>query len=63
MLECGAAVETNTGDTGDREFHCEHVARLAGRVIARRTMDGTYCAIRKRLGVEAGSSFSVLVVP
>src|SRR3954470_18986020 len=63
MLERGAAVKTNTGDAGDREFHCKHVARLARRVIARRTIDGTHRAIRKRLGVEAGGSFGVLIVP
>lgn len=63
VLERGTAVETNTGDADDREFHCEHVARLAGRVIARGTTDGSHRAIRKCLGIEAGSSFGVPVVP
>src|SRR5262249_44618308 len=63
MFERGAAVETNTCDAGDREFHYKYVARLARRVIARRATDSAYRAIRKGLGVEAGSSFGVLLVP
>ena len=63
MLERGAAVEANTGDAGDCEVDRQHVALLAGRVVTWCTMDGTHRAAGKGLGVEAGSSPGVLVVP
>src|SRR3954447_2979909 len=63
MLERGPAIEAKTGDAGDGEFDRQHVARLAGRIVAGSTVDGTHRAVRKGLGVEAGCSLGVLVVP
>jgi hypothetical protein len=63
MLERGTAVEAKTGDAGDREFHRQHVALLAGWIVTGCTMDGTHDTVGKGFGVEAGSSLSVLVVP
>src|SRR3979490_717559 len=63
MLQRGTAVEADTGDAGDREFHRQHVALLAGWVVAGCTVDGTDCAVGKGFGVEAGSRLCILVVP
>jgi hypothetical protein len=63
MLERGAAVEAETRDAGDREFHRQHVALLAGGIVTGCTMDGAHGAVGKGLGVEAGSSLCVLIVP
>src|SRR6185437_2390601 len=63
MFERGAAVKAHTRNAGNREFDRQHVALLAGRIIARGTVDGAHFAVRKRLDVEAGSSLGVLIVP
>src|SRR6267154_728569 len=63
MFERGTAVEAETRDAGDGEFDRQHVALLAGWVVTGRSVDGTHRAVGKGLGVEAGSSLSVLIVP
>src|SRR5436190_18138909 len=63
VLEHGTAVEAETGYAGDRECDRQHVALLAGRVVTGCTVDGTHRTVGKGLGVEAGSSLGVLVVP
>src|SRR4051812_35593126 len=63
MLEHGTAVEADTVDAGNREFHRQNVARLAGGVVTGSAVDGTHRAIGKGFGVEAGSSLRILVVP
>src|SRR5215470_3595845 len=63
MLEHGTAVEAETRDASDCEFDGQHVTLLAGCVVAGCPEDGTHRAVRKGFGVEAGSSFGVLVVP
>ena len=63
VLERRTAVEAETGDAGDREFDRQHVALLAGRVVTGCTVDGTHRTVGKGLGVEAGSSLGILVVP
>src|SRR5215468_8743969 len=63
MLERGPAIEAETGDAGDREFDHQHVARLAGWVVAGSTVDGPHRAVWEGRGVEAGRSLGVLVVP
>src|SRR5262249_43199661 len=63
MLERGTAIEAETGDAGDCELDCQHVALLARWVVAGCTVDCTHRAVGKGLGVEAGSSLGVLVVP
>src|SRR5690606_8192660 len=63
MFERGPAIDAETGDAGDREFDRQRTARLGGRVIAGSPVYGTHRAVRKGLGVEAGCSLGVLVVP
>src|SRR5204863_1907098 len=63
VLEHGTAVEAETGYAGDRECDRQHVALLAGRVVTGCTVDGTHRTVGKGLGVEAGSSFGILIVP
>src|SRR6195256_3541334 len=63
MFERGTAVEAETRDAGNREFDHQHIALLAGWVVTGCTVDGTHRAVGKGLGVEAGSSLGVLVVP
>src|SRR5262245_51273882 len=63
MLEYGTAVEADTGNASDCEFDREHVTLLAGRIVTRCTVDGTHGTVGEGLGVEAGSSLGVLVVP
>src|ERR1041385_3325054 len=63
VLEDGAAVEADAGYPEDRECDRQHIAFIAGRVVAGGTVDGTHRAVGKRLGVEAGCSFGVLVIP
>jgi hypothetical protein len=55
MLERGTTVEADTGEAGDRELDYQHVALLAGWVVAWGTVDGTHRAAGKGLGIEAGS--------
>jgi len=40
MLDRRPAIEAETGNAGDGEFDHQHVARLAGRVVAGSTVDG-----------------------
>src|SRR4030081_2759724 len=63
MLERGTAVEADTRDAGDCEFHRQHVALLAGWVVTGCTVGDTHCAVGKGFGVEAGSRLCILVVP
>src|SRR5437016_9414399 len=63
MFERGTAVEAETRDAGNREFDRQHVALLAGWVVTGCAVDGTHRAVGKGLGVEAGSSLGVLIVP
>src|SRR6266849_6099521 len=63
MFERGTAVEAETRDAGNREFDRQHITRLAGWVVTGCTVDGTHRAVGKGLGIEAGSSLGVLIVP
>jgi hypothetical protein len=63
MFERRTAVETDTRDAGNREFDDQHITGLAGRVVTGCTVYSAHHAVGKRLGVEAGSSLSVLIVP
>src|SRR5262249_35028611 len=63
VLEHGTAVEPHARDTRNRELDRQHVARFAGWVITGRTMDRPHRTVGKGCGVEAGSSFGVLIVP
>jgi hypothetical protein len=63
VFECGTAVEADTRDAGNREFDHQYITRLAGWVVTGCTVDGAYHAVGKGLGVEAGSSLGVLIVP
>src|SRR4029077_16318993 len=63
MFEHGSAVEADTRDPGNCEFHRQHVALLAGWVVTGRTVNGAHRAVGKSLCVEPGSSLGVLIVP
>src|SRR5262249_62267035 len=63
VLDRGTAVDANTGDAGDRELDRQHVALLAGLVVAGCTVNCTYRAIGKGLGIEARGCLGVFVVP
>src|SRR5262249_37681148 len=63
MLERGTTVEAKTGYAGDGEFDRQNVTLLARRIVTGCTVDGTHRAVGKGLGVEAGSSLGVLLVP
>src|SRR5262249_450272 len=63
MFERGTTVEANAGNAGNGEFDHYYVSRLAGRVVARCTNDGAHFAVGQGLGVEAGGSLGVLIVP
>src|SRR5437868_7606367 len=63
MLEGRTAVEADAGNAGNDEFDRQHVALFAGWEITGCTVDGAYCAVGKRLGVEAGGRLGVLVIP
>jgi hypothetical protein len=52
------AVETETAYASDREFDCQSVAPLAGRVVTGCTVDGTHRTVGKGLRVEAGSGLA-----
>ena len=54
VLELRAAVEAQARDAADGEIDRQHVALLAGRVIAGRAMDGVHRAVGEGLGVEVG---------
>src|SRR5215467_6752193 len=63
MLESGTTVETETRDAGYSEFNRQHVTRLARWVVTWCTVDCTDRAFWKRLGIKAGRSFRIFVVP
>ena len=63
MFERRTAVEAETRDAGNCEFDRQHVALFAGWVVTGSMVDGTHRAVGKGLGVEAGSSLGVPVVP
>src|SRR5215813_14102539 len=63
MFERRTAVETDTRNAGNHEFDHQHITGLAGWVITGCTVDCAHCAVGKCLGVEAGGSLSVLIVP
>src|SRR5262245_12452853 len=63
MYERRTAVQTDARDAGNREFDDQNITGLAGRVVTGCTADRAHDAVGKRLGVEAGSSLGVLVVP
>jgi hypothetical protein len=63
VLERGTADEADTGDARDRELDRQHVTLLARWVVAGCTVNGTYRAIGKGLGIEARSCLGVFVVP
>src|SRR3954449_2498402 len=63
LFERGTAVEAETRDAGDCEFHRQHVALLAGWVVTGCTVDAAHGTVGKGFGVEAGSSLCVLIVP
>jgi len=47
VLERRAAVETETGNTQNRELHRQHIALLAARVVTGRFMNGGHFTIGK----------------
>src|SRR4030095_9066914 len=47
-----AAVETETGNAENVEQHCQHIARLAARVVTGRLVNSGHFTIRKGSGVE-----------
>src|SRR5262249_53331392 len=63
VLDRRTAVEADTGDARDRELDDQHITGLAGRIVAGCTVNGTYRAIGKGLGIEARSCLGVFVVP
>src|SRR5437867_4640011 len=63
VLERGAAVETETGNTQNCELHRQFIALLAARVLAGRLVNGGHLGIRKGGGVEACRLMRVLVEP
>src|SRR5262249_35610336 len=63
VLERGTTVEADTGDARDLELDDQHITGLAGWVVAGCTVNGTYRAIGKGLGIEARSCLGVFVVP
>ena len=54
VLERGAAVEADAGNAGNGELDRQHVALLAGRVVARRAVDGADRAVRERSWRRSG---------
>src|SRR5215471_13845924 len=63
MLESRTTVEAETRDAGHSEFNRQHVTRLARWVVTWCTVDCTDRAFWKRLGIKAGGSFRIFVVP
>ena len=43
MLEDLAAIEAETGNSGNGELHCQHIAFVAARIVA-------WCAVKGRDG-------------
>src|SRR5450756_1108692 len=63
MFDRRTAVEADTRDSGNIELDCQHISLLAARVVTGCTVDGTYRAVGKGLGVKARSRLGILVVP
>ena len=63
VLEGGTAVKTQARDAQHGEFHGEHIALLAGRVVAGRAQHCADAAVREGGGIEARGVFGVAVVP
>src|ERR1051326_9265278 len=63
MCERGTAIEADARNAGNRELDDQHIARLAGRVVAGCTLDGAHHAVGEGRGVETGSRLGVLIVP
>src|SRR5687768_2230114 len=63
LLELRAAVETETGNAENGEFHRQHIALLAARVVTGRLVNSGHFTIRKSSGVEARRVLRVLVEP
>src|ERR1700686_3406155 len=53
VLERRAAIETETGDAKNGEFHRQHIALLAARIVTGRIVNGGYFTIRESGGVES----------
>src|SRR5215471_3638384 len=64
VLEHRTAVDTDTGDTQNGEFHRQYIALFAAaRVVPGCLMSSGYFTIRKGCGVEARRFMCVLVEP
>src|SRR4029078_11890402 len=63
VLELRTAVEADTGDAGNLEFDHQHISLLAGWVVTGCAPDSADRAVGKGLGIKAGSSLGILVVP
>ena len=64
MPERRAAVETETGNAKNGEFHRQHIALLAARIVTgRRIVNSGHFTIREGGGVEACRFKRVLVEP
>ena len=63
MLDRRAAVETETGNSQDRELHRQLIALLAARKVTGSLMNRDYFTIRKGGGVEARRLRRVFVEP
>jgi len=65
VLELRPAIEADTGYAPDGELDRQGIARFAGGIVGRRTVDGADTALRKGLGLdlEARGLFGIVVVP
>ena len=55
--------QVNTSLEVSGEFHRQHIAFLARRIVARCAMDGVHRAVGKGLGIQARRRFGVFVIP
>jgi len=63
MLECRAAIEAKTGDAQHREFHGQHLARLATGKVRGCSLHGTDFAVGESAGVKARGFLRIAVIP
>src|SRR4029077_16228513 len=63
VFECRAAVETEAGNSQHGEFHRQHIALLAARIVTGSLVNRGYFTIRKGGGVEARRFMRVFVEP
>src|SRR3569623_2335167 len=63
LLESETAIEAETGNPCNFEFNGEHIALLAGWVVAGRTMNSRHRADGKGFGIKTGGRFGIFVVP